>query len=460
MFVLPGLALLAVFFVYPGVQILIRSVSEFTPPETGGLDNFTWFFESGTNVTILIRTLTTAFLVTAVCLLVGYPYAYAMTIVGRRVRMVLLAALIIAEFSSLLVRSYSWVILLQANGPINDVLAALGLGRVDALRNHHGRGHRDGSDLRPADDPPALREHAGHRPPAVGSGAVPRSVTVQRVPAGVLPALAAGHSGRVAAGLRAHARLLHHADPGRLTGERARLPARGDAGRAAARLRPRGSHVRDPAGDHAPAGGPRRVRLAPASRPGQRPRRGWARRGCRMAPAGAGAACRHRRVRSRMDDRPRARRDPDQLRRRGVTRVSARLLVDALVFQLLHQPGVDGRHVGNHQDRRDDDGHRHRRRDGGRLRPRPRALSREGRGQCADPLADDRAAGRDRDRDLLRLPGLARGGHHARLGGRAHRSCSALCRRHGRRQPAGLRHSPGGRGRQPGRGPTGRLSGM
>jgi putative spermidine/putrescine transport system permease protein len=128
---LPGIALLAIFFVYPGVQILIRSVSEFTPPEAGGLDNFTWFFESGTNVTILIRTLTTAFMVTALCLFVGYPYAYVMTIVGRRVRLALLAALLIAEFSSLLVRSYSWVILLQANGPINDVLAGLGFGRVE-----------------------------------------------------------------------------------------------------------------------------------------------------------------------------------------------------------------------------------------------------------------------------------------------------------------------------------------
>ena len=123
--------MLLVFFVYPTVEILIRSVSEFTPPESTGLDNFAWFFGSATNVTILIRTLETAFLVTGVCLLVGYPYAYVMTIVGRRVRLVMLAALVIAEFSSLLVRSYAWVILLQANGPINDVLAALGFGRVE-----------------------------------------------------------------------------------------------------------------------------------------------------------------------------------------------------------------------------------------------------------------------------------------------------------------------------------------
>ena len=131
LFALPGVALLAVFFVYPAIHIMVRSVSEFTPPEAGGLDNFAWFFDSGTNVTILIRTLKTAFLVTALCLLVGYPYAYVMTIVGRRVRMVLLAALVIAEFSSLLVRSYAWVILLEANGPINDVLAAVGIGRVE-----------------------------------------------------------------------------------------------------------------------------------------------------------------------------------------------------------------------------------------------------------------------------------------------------------------------------------------
>ena len=67
---------------------------------------------------------------------------------------------------------------------------------------------------------------------------------------------------------------------------------------------------------------------------------GWRRPGTGAARSGRG-------VRRCVARRARPGRGPDQLRRRGVARVPARVLVDALVLQLLHQSGLDRRHVGD-----------------------------------------------------------------------------------------------------------------
>lgn len=129
--VLPGAAFLAVFFAYPAIGLLLKTFSEFIPPQTSGIDNITWFFSEPANVTILIRTVWVGLAVTLVTLLVGFPYAYLLTIVGKRVRMILLVVVIASFVGSLLVRSFSWLILFQENGPLNNVLAALGFARLD-----------------------------------------------------------------------------------------------------------------------------------------------------------------------------------------------------------------------------------------------------------------------------------------------------------------------------------------
>jgi ABC-type spermidine/putrescine transport system permease subunit I len=130
---LPLAAFLVLFFVFPTLTVLVRSVTDFNPPETGGLDNYAWFFDASTNVVVLRRTLVTAFAVTAICLLVGYPFAYLLTTVGARTRAVLLGVVVIAGFTSFMVRNYAWLVILQDNGPLNDAIAALGLGRVEFI---------------------------------------------------------------------------------------------------------------------------------------------------------------------------------------------------------------------------------------------------------------------------------------------------------------------------------------
>lgn len=132
--VVPTLAFLLIFFGYPVVQMLLRSVQE----PTSGLGNYELFFQTEVYVKILRRTVTTAIIVTVVCLALAYPYAYLMSIVSRRWRIVLLAVVLLPFWTSLMVRTYAWIILLQDTGIVNDVLERAGIGRQSLIRNTLG----------------------------------------------------------------------------------------------------------------------------------------------------------------------------------------------------------------------------------------------------------------------------------------------------------------------------------
>jgi len=133
--VLPAVVWIGVFFLFPVASILLRSFTEFRPPESGGLDNYKWFFESSANMTVLRRTLFVSGYVTLLCLVLGYPYAYLMTLTRGWVRLLLLAAVVIPLTTSPLVRTYAWLGLLADNGPVVGGLDRLGLGRPELLGN-------------------------------------------------------------------------------------------------------------------------------------------------------------------------------------------------------------------------------------------------------------------------------------------------------------------------------------
>ena len=118
---LPGLLFLTVFFGYPLLELLIRSLTDPSPA------NYAIFVESPVYARVLVTTFRTALLVTVICLLLGYPYAYMMHRSGPRATAVLAALVLLPFWSSLLVRTYAWVVLLQDSGVINSLLLSLGL---------------------------------------------------------------------------------------------------------------------------------------------------------------------------------------------------------------------------------------------------------------------------------------------------------------------------------------------
>jgi putative spermidine/putrescine transport system permease protein len=136
--VLPAVLFLAVFFAYPVVVILARTFTSPLAPATGAFSNLSWLIHTSVNFTVMERTVETAVLVTAVCLLVAFPYAYFCTISGPIVRAFLLGIVIVTAVMSLLVRTYAWLILLESGGPVSNIFNAVGLGHVTLAGNVSG----------------------------------------------------------------------------------------------------------------------------------------------------------------------------------------------------------------------------------------------------------------------------------------------------------------------------------
>ena len=130
---LPVFVFLGVLFVYPTAIILIRTFTQFDAPQIGGLDNLAWFLGGEANRTILVRTVVVAMISTILTALVAFPYAYLMTLVGPRVRTAMLGIVLISMFFGILLRNFAWVVMLQYQGPLNDLLELLGFERVRFL---------------------------------------------------------------------------------------------------------------------------------------------------------------------------------------------------------------------------------------------------------------------------------------------------------------------------------------
>jgi putative spermidine/putrescine transport system permease protein len=130
----PALTTLTVFFSIPIAIVIVMS---FTDPQAG-LENYTWLFTTPLIGKAAINTFLISFTVTLVCLAMAYPYAYLMTIVSDRTRSVMTMLVMIPLWSSILIRTLAWVVLLQDSGPVNAVLVAVGLEPMQLIRTPLG----------------------------------------------------------------------------------------------------------------------------------------------------------------------------------------------------------------------------------------------------------------------------------------------------------------------------------
>ena len=93
-------------------------------------------------VPLFVRTFAVSLGITALCLLLGYPIAHLIAHAPPRRAGLLLALVLVPFWTSLLVRTTSWIVLLQTQGVINDLLVAVGLigddGRMALVYNMTG----------------------------------------------------------------------------------------------------------------------------------------------------------------------------------------------------------------------------------------------------------------------------------------------------------------------------------
>ena len=128
---IPVLLFLLVCFLAPLAMMAVRSVTDLpTGSEGDPLANFRRFFGGEANLRVLGNTFWIAGISTLACLVIGYPYAYLMRLATPRWAGLLLIAVLVPFWSSLLVRTYAWQVILRDTGLINSTLQGWGL--IDA----------------------------------------------------------------------------------------------------------------------------------------------------------------------------------------------------------------------------------------------------------------------------------------------------------------------------------------
>ncbi|MBF4769357.1 ABC transporter permease [Nocardioides agariphilus] len=117
----PAMLVVLVAFGVPLFMVVYKSATD------PGLVNYTDVMGDPVFRKSLFKTIEIAVAATLAALLLGYPYAYVMARSGRWMRSFLLVALMVSFWTSLLIRTFAWQVLLQNTGVINTELKRLGL---------------------------------------------------------------------------------------------------------------------------------------------------------------------------------------------------------------------------------------------------------------------------------------------------------------------------------------------
>ena len=124
---------LVVFFLLPFALVLAIALGTNAPDSAPpvalgfGLENFALLFTDDLYVAAWLSSLRIAATATLVCLLLGYPMAYAIARAAPQRRPLLLMLVILPFWTSFLIRVYAWMGLLAENGILNQVLRWSGL---------------------------------------------------------------------------------------------------------------------------------------------------------------------------------------------------------------------------------------------------------------------------------------------------------------------------------------------
>ena len=96
------------------------------------LDNFSKFFDP-IFVSVLIKSFILGIITTVLCLLIGYPVAYAISKCKENTQTILILLITFPTWINMLMRTYAWINILSSKGIISNVFQLLGFGEVSFL---------------------------------------------------------------------------------------------------------------------------------------------------------------------------------------------------------------------------------------------------------------------------------------------------------------------------------------
>jgi putative spermidine/putrescine transport system permease protein len=130
----PSIVFIALVFVLPLGRMFQLSV--FDPDFT--LEHYAEFIDSSAYLRVMLHTVALAVNVALICLVLGYPVAYAINSTSPRTRRLFLIPVMLPYLTSLMVRTYAWMVLLGREGLVNQFLGLVDLGPFKLMNNSLG----------------------------------------------------------------------------------------------------------------------------------------------------------------------------------------------------------------------------------------------------------------------------------------------------------------------------------
>lgn len=124
----PGLAFLVAAFMFPAVHLLAQSL--LTPgPDPGRftLEHYAKFVVDDFYLGVALRTFRLSLLITAICLVLGFPLAIIMARTSHLVRTGLIVLIVLPLMTSVVIRTFGWLVILGPGGLLSWSLESLGL---------------------------------------------------------------------------------------------------------------------------------------------------------------------------------------------------------------------------------------------------------------------------------------------------------------------------------------------
>ncbi len=130
-FLLPGVVWLGIFFLAPLVMILVvslgsRDAAGHVTLANPGLQNYLEATRPE-YIPAFVNSLKYAAITTILSILIGYPIAYWISRYGGSRKILLLILVMLPFWTSYLIRTYAWMIILRDNGVLNSILMAIGV---------------------------------------------------------------------------------------------------------------------------------------------------------------------------------------------------------------------------------------------------------------------------------------------------------------------------------------------
>jgi putative spermidine/putrescine transport system permease protein len=123
----PLTLLFAVFFIAPLAQLFFLSLHNDTAATIWGLGQYIKFLTDPFSLSVLGATLLLGAEVTLLCLVLGYPVAWLYLRAGSRTQALIILVVLLPLLTSVVVRTFAWIVILGRQGIVNSTLQSLGL---------------------------------------------------------------------------------------------------------------------------------------------------------------------------------------------------------------------------------------------------------------------------------------------------------------------------------------------